>query len=167
MVHSEPLCEEWPPEAFNADFLCEFGVAIATLGTKKHGNGNVQANVRANNSGRFEGTPHENVGFRGKKGQKVHCRAPKGSYARKGVFLPSRCLLESPFLEPLLRILLRTLSPMKPTARHLLRTLFNFLENNLENPSKNATIGDKMHLGTLSLPLFGAWHQLPIFKIEL
>ena len=42
------------------------------LGTKKHGNGNVQAKVRANNSGQFEGTAHKNVGFRGKKGQKVH-----------------------------------------------------------------------------------------------
>ena len=42
------------------------------LGTKKHGNGNVQANVRANNSGPFEGTAHETVGFQGKKGQKVH-----------------------------------------------------------------------------------------------
>ena len=39
---------------------------------KRHGNGNVQANVRANNSRQFEGTAHENVGFRGKKGQKVH-----------------------------------------------------------------------------------------------
>ena len=29
--------------------------------------------------------------------------------AAKGVFLPSKCLLESPFLEPLLRTLLRTL----------------------------------------------------------
>ena len=45
---------------------------LKDLGTKKHGNGNVQANVRANNSGQFEGTAHENVGFRGKKGQKVH-----------------------------------------------------------------------------------------------
>ena len=42
------------------------------LGTKKNGNGNVQANVRANNSRQFEGTAHENVGFRGNKGQKVH-----------------------------------------------------------------------------------------------
>ena len=42
------------------------------LGTKKHGNGNVQANIRANDSGQFEGTAHKNVGFRGKKGQKVH-----------------------------------------------------------------------------------------------
>ena len=33
---------------------------------------NHEANVRANNSGHFEGTAHENVGFRGKKGQKVH-----------------------------------------------------------------------------------------------
>ena len=41
-------------------------------GPKKHGNGNVQANVRANTSGQFEGTAHENVGFRGNKGQKVH-----------------------------------------------------------------------------------------------
>ena len=35
-------------------------------------NGNVQANVRANTSGQFEGTAHEDVGFRGEKGQKVH-----------------------------------------------------------------------------------------------
>ena len=41
-------------------------------GQKKHGNGNVQAKVRANNSGQFEGTAHENAGFRGKQGQKVH-----------------------------------------------------------------------------------------------
>ena len=39
---------------------------------QKHGNGNVQAKVRANNSGQFEGTAHKNVGFRGNKGQKVH-----------------------------------------------------------------------------------------------
>ena len=37
-----------------------------------HGNGNVQANVRANNSGQFEGTAHEDLGFRGNKGQEVH-----------------------------------------------------------------------------------------------
>ena len=40
-------------------------------------------------------------------------RTPRGSYSRKGVFLPSRCLLENPFLEPLLRTLLRTLLPSK------------------------------------------------------
>ena len=39
---------------------------------KNIGNGNVQANVRANNSGQIEDTAHENVGFQGKKGQKVH-----------------------------------------------------------------------------------------------
>ena len=44
----------------------------SSWGQKKHGNGNVQTKVRANNSGQFEGTAHENVGFRGKKGQKVH-----------------------------------------------------------------------------------------------
>ena len=38
---------------------------------------------------------------------------PRGSYSRKGVLLPSRRLLESPFLEPLLRTLLRTLLPIK------------------------------------------------------
>ena len=38
---------------------------------------------------------------------------PRGSYSRKGVLLPSRRLLESPFLEPLLRTLLRTLAPIK------------------------------------------------------
>ena len=47
----------------------------------------------------------------------------RGSYSWKGVFLPSQRLLEGPFLESLLRTLLRTL-PLKPTARHLLRTLF-------------------------------------------
>ena len=36
----------------------------------------------------------------------------KGSYSRKGVFLPSRCLLERLFLEPLLRTLLKTLLPL-------------------------------------------------------
>ena len=35
------------------------------------------------------------------------------------MFLPSVCLLDSPFLEPFLR----TLLPLKPTASHLLRTL--------------------------------------------
>ena len=45
---------------------------VSLVEPKKHGNGNVQANVRANNSGQFEGTAHENVGFRGKKGQEVH-----------------------------------------------------------------------------------------------
>ena len=32
---------------------------------------------------------------------------------KRRVFLPSKCLLESPFLEPLLRTLLRTLPPSK------------------------------------------------------
>ena len=41
----------------------------------------------------------------------------------KGVFLPSKCLLESPFLEPLLTTLLRALPPLKHTARRFLRTL--------------------------------------------
>ena len=43
-------------------------------------------------------------------------RPPRGSYSRKGVFLLSRCLLVSPFLEHLLR----TLPPSKPVARQLL-----------------------------------------------
>ena len=38
-------------------------------------------------------------------------RTRRGSCSCKGVFLPSTFLLESPFLEPLLRTLLRTLSP--------------------------------------------------------
>ena len=37
----------------------------------------------------------------------------RGSYSRKGVFLPSKGLLESPFLEPLLRAVLRTHPPSK------------------------------------------------------
>ena len=68
-------------------------IAIARfwLGTKKHGNGNVQANVRANNSGQFEGTAHENVGFRGRKGQKVHPNfAPKAKSGNLNLFL---CIL--------------------------------------------------------------------------
>ena len=41
-------------------------------------------------------------------------RTQGGSYSfRKGVFLPSMRLLDSPFLEPLRRTLLRTLSPFK------------------------------------------------------
>ena len=36
-----------------------------------------------------------------------------GRTLAKGVFLPSKCLLESPFLEPVLRTLLRTLSNYK------------------------------------------------------
>ena len=36
---------------------------------------------------------------------------PTGSYSRKGVLLPSGCLLESSFLEALLRTLLRSLLP--------------------------------------------------------
>ena len=49
----------------------------------------------------------------------------RGSYSRKGMFVPSKCLLESPFSEPLLRTLLRTLQnlPFKATTRHLLSTL--------------------------------------------
>ena len=46
---------------FRAKFRVNFAGAL--LGTKKHGNGNVQANVRANNSEQFEGTAHENAGF--------------------------------------------------------------------------------------------------------
>ena len=37
----------------------------------------------------------------------------RGSYSRKGMVLPSKCLFKSPFVEPLLRILLGTLPPSK------------------------------------------------------
>ena len=50
---------------------------MANQGPKKHGNGNVQANVRANNSGQFEGTTHENVGFRQKKARKFIRTSPR------------------------------------------------------------------------------------------
>ena len=43
----------------------------------------------------------------------------RGSCSWKGVFLPSKCLLESPFLEPLLR----SLPPDKTNTNPLLRTL--------------------------------------------
>ena len=39
---------------------------------EKTWNGNVQTNVRTNSSEQCNGNMHENVGFRGKKGQKVH-----------------------------------------------------------------------------------------------
>ena len=61
------LMKELPPLFFSCScdsFVCFEG--------QKHGNGNVQANVRAKNSGQFEGTAIENAGFRGKKSQKVH-----------------------------------------------------------------------------------------------
>ena len=52
--------------------------------------------------------------------------AQRGSW--KGVCLPSECLLESPFLEPLLRIrALLTFLLVKPIARHLLSTLLRTL----------------------------------------
>ena len=51
---------------------------VDQLGTRK-GNGNVQANVRANNSGQFEGTAHENVGFRGKRARKFTRTSPRTS----------------------------------------------------------------------------------------
>ena len=50
-----------------------FGAALLLIGVQKRlGMGKVQTNIRTNNSEQFEGAPHENVGFRGKKGQKVH-----------------------------------------------------------------------------------------------
>ena len=39
---------------------------------RKTWNGNVQANVRANNPEQCEGTTHENMGFRDNRAQKVH-----------------------------------------------------------------------------------------------
>ena len=62
-------------------------------------------------------------------------RTPRGSYSRKGVFLPSRCLLKGPFLEPLLRTLLpiktHCKTPSKnPSNKNLPKTI-------IENPSKN------------------------------
>ena len=54
----------------------------------------------------------------------AHNRAhANGVILWKGVFLPSKCLLESPFLEPLLRTFLEPFLCVQPTARHLLRTL--------------------------------------------
>ena len=50
-------------------------------------------------------------------------RTRRASYLRKGVVLPSKCLLESPFLRLLRRTLLRTLLPSKTHARRLLRAL--------------------------------------------
>ena len=53
------------------------GKCTENQGKKKLGNGNVQANVRANNSGQFEGTAHENVGFRGKRARKFTQTSPR------------------------------------------------------------------------------------------
>ena len=39
---------------------------------KRLGMTKAQANIRINNLEQFEGTTNENMGFRGKKGQKVH-----------------------------------------------------------------------------------------------
>ena len=46
-------------------------------GQKKHGNGNVQAKVRANNSREFEGTTHENVGLEAKRARKFTRTSPR------------------------------------------------------------------------------------------
>ena len=51
------------------------------------------------------------------------------TYSGKGVFLPSKGLLESPFLEPLPRTLLRTLPPSKPHSK---------TESLSKNPSQKA-----------------------------
>ena len=62
-------------------------------------------------------------------------RTPRGPYSRKGVFPPSRCLLESPFLETLPRIPIRTLLPSeKPAARQLLRTLLRAFSKAISRP---------------------------------
>ena len=61
-----------------------------------------------------------------------------GRALEKGVFLPSKRLVESPFLEPLLRTLLRTPPPSKTHCKTPSENpSWNLLENNLENPSKN------------------------------
>ena len=64
-------------------------------------------------------------------------RTRRGSYSWKGVFLPSRCLLESPFLEPLRRTLLRTLPPSKAHCKTPSKNpCWNRLESTLKNPSR-------------------------------
>ena len=64
----------------------------------------------------------------------------RGAYAWKGMFLPSKCLLEGPFLEPLPRTLLRTLlRALFPSKTHH-KTPSNklFLKNLLEAVSRIA-----------------------------
>ena len=51
---------------------------------------------------------------------------------RKGTFLPSMCLLDSPLLEPLLRTILSPFA-FKSAASHLLRTLLRTFLSTLEN----------------------------------
>ena len=67
-------------------------------------------------------------------------RTPRGLYSPKAVFLPSRCLLGSPFSEPLLRRLLRTLPPSKthsktpsknPSRKNLLESISRTLVRTL------------------------------------
>ena len=57
------------PDSFHSHRVKRANASVVKIsGPKKHGNGNVQANVRANNSGQFEGTVHENVGVSRQKG---------------------------------------------------------------------------------------------------
>ena len=48
-----------------------------------------------------------------------------GRTLEKECFLPSKCLLESPFLEPLPRSFSEPFFPVKVTAEHLVRTLLS------------------------------------------
>ena len=48
------------------------GWAVPFQEVQKNGNGKIQTNIRTNKSEQFEAATHENVGFRGKKGEKVH-----------------------------------------------------------------------------------------------
>ena len=45
-------------------------IIVKISGTHKNGNGKVQTNIRTNNSERFEGTAHENLGFEAKRVRK-------------------------------------------------------------------------------------------------
>ena len=45
---------------------------VTKSGTRKTWNGNIQTNVRTNNSEQWEGIARENVGFRDQKGRKAH-----------------------------------------------------------------------------------------------
>ena len=107
---------------------------------------NVQASVRSNNSGQFEGRAHENVGLRGKRARKFTRtsprRLPKGPFRTKNstalesvVFCYRRsfslsvpfsclfCLEKQAFLRPLRSVLLRPYRIFSP-YRNLLSVVF-------------------------------------------
>ena len=74
--HAKWRCDTAPPPP-RKGYLSDACPIPYDYGPKKHGNGNVQAKVRANNSGQFEGIAHEMWGFEAKRARKFTRTSPR------------------------------------------------------------------------------------------